>query len=61
MTNIRYNNINEIPEWGKTTIKYLIQKGCFADVNKLNLTEDMLRTFVINDRAGLYTKLGLHV
>ena len=51
---IRYNNIEEIPEWGKTTIKYLIQKGCFADVNKLNLTEDMLRTFVINDRAGLY-------
>lgn len=45
-----YQNINEVPEWGKNTIKKLVDKGCFADVNKLSLTDEMLRVFVIMDR-----------
>ena len=50
----RYNTLTEVPEWGKATVQKLIDKGCFADKNKLNLTEDMLRGFVVNDRAGVY-------
>ncbi len=46
----RYNTIDEIPEWGKETIQSLIDKGCFADPKHLDLSEDMLRTFVIINR-----------
>ena len=46
----RYNTIEEIPEWGKETIQSLIDKGCFADPKHLDLSEDMLRVFVIHDR-----------
>ncbi|MDD3569804.1 MAG: N-acetylmuramoyl-L-alanine amidase [Lachnospiraceae bacterium] len=45
-----YQNINEVPEWAKNTIKKLTDKGCFGNVNKLNLTDEMLRVFVIMDR-----------
>lgn len=47
---VRYNTIDEIPEWGKETIQSLIDKGCFADPKHLDLSEDMLRVFVIHDR-----------
>jgi flagellum-specific peptidoglycan hydrolase FlgJ len=50
----RYNTIEEIPVWAQATIKKLISKGCIADANKLDLSDDMIRGFVINDRAGLY-------
>ena len=56
MVEKRYNTIEEIPDWGKPTIQKLINKGCFADINKLNLTEDMIRGWIINDRYGLYNK-----
>ena len=46
----RYNTINEVPEWGKATIQKLVDKGAIADSNNLNLTEDMIRTFVIWER-----------
>ena len=51
-----YNCIEEIPEWGRTTIQKLIDKGLLKGVseNDLGLTENLLRTLVINDRAGLY-------
>ncbi|NLK37534.1 MAG: N-acetylmuramoyl-L-alanine amidase, partial [Epulopiscium sp.] len=54
MAEKRYNTLAEVPEWGKATVQKLIDKGCFADKKKLNLTEDMLRGFVVNDRAGVY-------
>lgn len=50
----RYQNIDEVPSWGKATVQKLIAKGGFADKKKLNLTEDMLRQFVISDRVGAY-------
>ena len=50
----RYNTIDEIPEWGKATIQLMINKGAFADVKNLNLSEDMIRVFVFNDRMGMY-------
>ena len=52
VTEVRYNNINEVPEWGKATINKLIANGSFADANNLDLSEDMLRVFVILDRDG---------
>lgn len=48
----RYNTIDEVPEWGKATIQALINNGCFADVKNLNLSEDMVRVFVILSRRG---------
>lgn len=51
-----YNYIdNNMPEWAKPTIKKLVNKGILkGDDNGLNLTEDLMRMLVINDRAGLY-------
>ena len=50
----RYNTIDEVPEWGKDVIKLMINKGAFADVKNLNLSEDMIRMFVFNSRMGMY-------
>lgn len=50
----RYNTIDEVPEWGKATIQLMINKGAFADLKNLNLSEDMIRVFVFNDRMGIY-------
>ena len=50
----RYNTIDEVPEWGKYVIKLMIDKGAFADVKNLNLSEDMIRVFVFNNRMGMY-------
>lgn len=46
----RYNTVEEVPEWGKETIKQLINEGCFADPKRLNLSEDMIRVFVVLKR-----------
>lgn len=55
----RYANISEVPEWGKATIQKLIDKGYLAGTgNSLDLTLDMVRMFVINDKAGLYDIKG---
>ena len=50
MAEKRYNTIDEVPEWGKAAIQELINKGCFADVRALNLSEDMVRVFVVMER-----------
>ena len=50
----RYQTLAEVPEWGKQAITKLIEKGCFADLQRLDLTEELIRGFVINDRAGVY-------
>ncbi len=53
-----YNYIdNNMPEWARPTIQKLVDKGFLkGDENGLNLTEEMLRLLVINDRAGLYDR-----
>lgn len=61
---VRYNTYDEIPSWAKPTIKMLIEKGYLRgsgapkDKNgyptDLDLSFDMIRMFVINDRAGIY-------
>lgn len=47
---VRYNTVDEIPEWGKATINKLINTKAIADKNNLDLSEDMLRVLVIIDR-----------
>jgi len=60
----RYNVISDMPAWAQLTIRKLCGKkllngsGTAQDKNgypaDLDLSEDMLRMFVVNDRAGVY-------
>jgi len=52
----RYNSIDEVPLWYRDTVKKLVAKGILKgdEDGKLNLTEDIVRVLVVNDRAGLY-------
>lgn len=52
-----YNYIDDnMPEWARPTIQKLVDKGYLKgdEDGKLDLTDEMLRMFVVNDRAGLY-------
>ena len=60
---MRYNRLVDIPDWGQPTIKKMIDKGLLGgngekDENgnpvDLDLSLDMIRIFVVNDRAKLY-------
>lgn len=54
---LRFNTIEELPEWGVPTIQKLVERGLLQGTgNNLDISADMLRMFVINDRAGLYDK-----
>lgn len=61
----RYNAISELPEYAKKTLIKMIDKGFIGGTGTgkkddngrpadLNLSMDMIRIFVTNDRAGLY-------
>ena len=51
-----YHYTVDVPEWGRPTIQKLLDKGLYNGVSDsdLYLPESLLRTLVINDRAGLY-------
>jgi N-acetylmuramoyl-L-alanine amidase len=51
-----YRYTVDIPDWGRPTIQKLLDKGLYkgSSESDLNLPENLLRTLVINDRAGLY-------
>lgn len=50
-----YKTYEEVPDWGKPTVKKLMDKGLLQGTGHgLNLEHNMLRGLVINDRAGLY-------
>lgn len=52
---VRYNTVAECPDWAQKTIQKLVDKGYLSgDGKSLDLSRDMVRMFVINDRAGLY-------
>lgn len=52
---VRYQKLSEIPSWGKETVEKLMDKGIIqGNTNGLDLSNDMLRVLVWNDRAGLY-------
>ena len=60
----RYNTMAEVPDWARQTILGLIAKGCIQgsgtaydeDGNPadMDLSHDMIRLLVMNDRAGVY-------
>ena len=52
-----YNYVDSnMPDWAKPTVKKMMSKGYLKgdDEGKLGLTDEILRVFVINDRAGVY-------
>jgi hypothetical protein len=51
----RYNTLDSLPDWAKPTIEKMIGKGLLqGNGASLDLSLDMLRIFIVNDRAGLY-------
>ena len=55
---VSYKTLEDVPEYGRAIVKKLIDKGLlkgYADSSLgLNLSEELVRILVINDRAGLY-------
>lgn len=61
---VRYNRLSEVPDWAKETIRKLIDEGLLAGSGgesdgdgrpaDLDLSLDMIRLLVIDDRAGLF-------
>lgn len=51
-----YKKYNDIPSWGKPTIKKLMDKKYLegTTATDIDIEHNMLRVLVINDRAGLY-------
>lgn len=51
-----YHYTSELPDWARPVIQKLLDKGLYAGAGKsdLNLPETLMRTLVINDRAGIY-------
>ena len=50
-----YDTIEEVPDWGKATVRKLVDKKLLeGEGDGLGMTYDLLRVLVINDRAGLY-------
>ena len=56
VSEMRYNTTNEMPLWARPTVEKLVSQSRLQGdgEGRLNLSEDMLRLLVINDRAGLY-------
>ena len=51
----KYDTLEQVPDWGRATVKKLLEKNALqGDGEKLDLSEDMLRIFVVLDRMGLY-------
>ncbi len=47
-----YETLAEVPSWAKNMVQKQIDKGCYADVKKLHLSDDMLRTMAILERKN---------
>lgn len=51
---MRYQTIDEVPEYGKATVEKITALGLLkGNENGLDLSDDMLRILVIFDRAGI--------
>ena len=52
----RFQSIDDIPDWAKPTIQKMINKGLLKGDNdkNLDLSLDMVRVFMIMERAGLF-------
>ena len=54
-----YNYIDKnMPDWARPTIQKMVDKKLLVgdEQGNLGLTEEMLRTYVIMDRAGVFGK-----
>ena len=52
---VRYNTVKECPSWAQKTIQKLVDKGYLSgDGTGLDLSHDMVRLLVIQDRAGMF-------
>ena len=50
-----FNTIDEVPQWGRPTVEKLKATGVLqGTADGLNLTMDMLRVFIVLDRAGVF-------
>ena len=55
MTEKRYNTVEECPDWARETVGKLVdRKYLDGDGQGLDLSRDMLRILVIQDRAGCF-------
>lgn len=57
LTPTRYKTLEECPSWAHDTVKKLVDKGALKGTDSdrgLDLTDDILRPMVIQDRMGLY-------
>jgi len=54
--NERFDTIMEMPHWARPTISMLVEEGHLrgVDEDRYDLSMDMLRMFVILDRAGVF-------
>lgn len=46
----RYETLAEVPSWARELVQEMLTRGCFADPNRMHLSEDMLRTMALTDR-----------
>ncbi len=54
---VRYQTIEEVPDYAKETIQKMLELGVLkGNESGFDLSEDMLRIFVIFDRSGLFDK-----
>ena len=53
-----YHYTEEMPTWARPTMQKLMDRGVYkgSAEDDLNLTEDIMRTLVILDRAGIFDK-----
>ena len=52
---MRYNTVAECPDWARETVQKLIDKSYLGgDGQSLDLSRDMVRILVIQDRAGSF-------
>jgi len=53
---MRYQEVSELPQWAVEVVTGLIERGYLKgdEAGRLDLSRDMLRLLVINDRARLY-------
>ena len=52
---VRYNTVEECPDWARETVQKLIDKGYLGGNGQgLDLSHDMVRVLVIQDRAGSF-------
>lgn len=60
---INYKTLADVPEWARAQVRHAMDAGCIAGTGQevngnpvLNLSHDMVRMFVVLDRAGVFDK-----